>query len=55
MVNLKRSCLCGRVGYEIDHDIPKSGHCHCSNYRKASVALLTGTSRVRPTIPFDYR
>ncbi|TFV91661.1 GFA family protein [Oxalobacteraceae bacterium OM1] len=28
------SCLCGAVRYEIDGDIPKITHCHCSMCRK---------------------
>jgi hypothetical protein len=36
----KGSCLCGTVRYEIDADIKRITHCHCSMCRKAHGAAF---------------
>lgn len=35
-VNLKGSCLCGSVSYEITGDAGQFWHCHCERCRKAT-------------------
>jgi hypothetical protein len=35
MTNLRGSCLCGEVAYEIDGPLERASHCHCSYCRKS--------------------
>ena len=37
---VRGSCLCGGVKYEIIGPLMRSGHCHCSNCRKAQGAAF---------------
>jgi hypothetical protein len=43
---VRGSCLCGGVKYEITGPLMRSGHCHCSNCRKAHGAARS-RARVR--------
>lgn len=44
--NMKGSCLCGAIEYEIDQlDMPIS-HCHCRTCRKAHAAAFSSTAGV---------
>ncbi|MGJ5073824.1 GFA family protein [Bradyrhizobium oligotrophicum] len=38
MTTFRGSCLCGRVGFEVDGPFDKFLNCHCSRCRKASGA-----------------
>lgn len=40
------SCLCGRIGYEIDQLDGPIAHCHCNTCRKAHAAAFASTARV---------
>jgi hypothetical protein len=44
---VRGSCLCGGVKYEITGPLMRSGHCHCSNCRKAHGAAFRSRARVR--------
>jgi len=44
---VRGSCLCGGVKYEIMGPLMRSGHCHCSNCRKAHGAAFRSRARVR--------
>src|SRR5207248_5825066 len=44
---VRGSCLCGGVKYEITGPPVRSGHCHCSNCRKAHGAAFRSRARVR--------
>ena len=44
------SCLCGRVRFEVDEFLPRTGNCHCSMCRKfhgAAYATIAETTRAR--------
>jgi hypothetical protein len=43
---VRGSCLCGGVKYEITGPLMRSGHCHCSNCRKAHGAAFRSRARV---------
>ena len=43
---VRGSCLCGGVKYEISGPLMRSGHCHCSNCRKAHGAAFRSRARV---------
>jgi len=44
---VRGSCLCRSVKYEITGPLIRSGHCHCSNCRKAHGAAFRSRARVR--------
>jgi hypothetical protein len=39
-MTIRGSCLCGDVRYEIDGEMQRMGHCHCSMCRKAHGAAF---------------
>ncbi|MEJ2132730.1 MAG: GFA family protein [Gammaproteobacteria bacterium] len=39
-MTIRGSCLCGEVRYEIDGEMGRMGHCHCSMCRKAHGAAF---------------
>lgn len=45
-MTIRGSCLCGDVRYEIDGEIERIGHCHCSMCRKAHGAAFGTYGRV---------
>lgn len=50
-VNLKGSCLCGAVQYEVSGDPQRFYHCHCARCRKSSGTghasnLMLGNARL---------
>jgi hypothetical protein len=44
-MNMKGSCLCGTVSYEVDRFAGAFGHCHCNTCRKAHAAAFATTAR----------
>lgn len=46
--HLRGSCLCGSVHYEVDGDVQRFHHCHCSRCRKATGTGHASNIMIRP-------